>query len=68
MDRFPGGRSPVNKAGDAMTGALTLPGAPTANLHAATKLYVDSAVAGVSVPDLSSYVKTTTAIALSIVL
>ncbi|MBI3654093.1 MAG: hypothetical protein HY231_23935 [Acidobacteria bacterium] len=35
-------------AGGTMTGALTLAGAPTANLHAATKLYVDSAVAGVS--------------------
>ena len=29
------------KAGDTMTGALTLHGAPTANLHAATKKYVD---------------------------
>lgn len=31
----------LNKAGGTMTGALTLSGAPTANLHAATKLYVD---------------------------
>ena len=30
-------------AGGTMTGALTLSGAPTANLHAATKAYVDSA-------------------------
>ena len=30
-------------AGGTMTGALTLNGAPTANLHAATKAYVDSA-------------------------
>ncbi|MBP1990196.1 pyocin knob domain-containing protein [Paenibacillus eucommiae] len=32
----------VNKAGDTMTGALTLPANPTANLHAATKQYVDA--------------------------
>lgn len=35
----------VNVSGDVMTGALTLSGAPTANLHAATKLYVDAKVA-----------------------
>ena len=35
----------VAKAGDTMTGALTLSGAPTENLHAATKSYVDSAEA-----------------------
>jgi hypothetical protein len=35
----------VAKAGDTMTGALTLFGAPTADLHAATKLYVDTKVA-----------------------
>jgi hypothetical protein len=40
------GYTPVNVAGDTMTGALTLSGAPTSNLHAATKQYVDS-VAGV---------------------
>ena len=34
-------------AGGTMTGALTLSGAPTANLHAATKAYVDAEVAGV---------------------
>ena len=33
----------VAKAGDTMTGALTLSGAPTQNLHAATKAYVDTA-------------------------
>jgi hypothetical protein len=33
----------VNKAGDTMTGLLTLSGAPTAALHAATKQYVDTA-------------------------
>lgn len=32
----------VKKSGDTMTGALTLNGDPTANLHAATKQYVDS--------------------------
>ena len=31
----------VAKAGDTMTGALTLSGAPTSSLHAATKGYVD---------------------------
>jgi hypothetical protein len=36
----------VEKAGDTMTGALTLSGAPTSDLHAATKKYVDDAVAG----------------------
>lgn len=34
------------KAGDTMTGALTLSGAPTLTLHAATKGYVDTATAG----------------------
>jgi hypothetical protein len=38
------GYTPVNKAGDTMTGLLTLSGAPTANLHAATKAYVDGLV------------------------
>ena len=32
----------VSKAGDTMTGLLTLSGDPTANLHAATKQYVDA--------------------------
>lgn len=32
----------VAKAGDTMTGDLTLAGAPTSNLHAATKAYVDA--------------------------
>jgi len=36
----------VAKAGDTMTGLLTLSGAPTANLHAATKGYVDTVVTG----------------------
>ena len=33
----------LDKTGDTMTGALTLSGAPSSNLHAATKLYVDTA-------------------------
>lgn len=36
----------VDKGGDTMTGLLTLSGAPSSNLHAATKLYVDTAAAG----------------------
>ncbi|MGW0136233.1 hypothetical protein [Streptomyces sp. NPDC003299] len=32
----------VSKAGDTMTGPLTLPGNPTSPLHAATKQYVDA--------------------------
>lgn len=35
------GYTPVNKAGDTMTGLLTLSGNPTAALNAATKQYVD---------------------------
>lgn len=33
----------VDKAGDTMSGLLTLSGAPTSSLHAATKSYVDTA-------------------------
>lgn len=36
----------VAKAGDTMTGALTLSGAPTSANHAATKDYVDTAASG----------------------
>lgn len=36
----------LDKTGDTMTGALTLSGAPSSNLHAATKLYVDTADSG----------------------
>jgi hypothetical protein len=43
----------VLKAGSTMTGALTLSGAPTIDLHAATKLYVD-AVAGSATAAASS--------------
>jgi hypothetical protein len=35
----------VAKSGDTMTGDLVLPGAPTLNLHAATKGYVDTTAA-----------------------
>ncbi len=35
----------VAKAGDTMAGALTLSGAPTVDLHASTKKYVDDAIA-----------------------
>ena len=34
--------------GSTMTGALTLSGAPTSNLHAATKAYVDGEISGLS--------------------
>jgi len=36
------------KSGGTMTGALTLSGAPTSDLHAATKLYVDGIAAGIN--------------------
>jgi hypothetical protein len=36
--------TPVNKAGDTMVGALTLPGDPTLNLQATTKQYVDTQI------------------------
>ena len=39
----------VNKDGDTMQGLLTLSGAPTADLHAATKLYVDDAVGAIPI-------------------
>jgi hypothetical protein len=38
----------VLKAGSTMTGALTLSGAPSSNLHAATKAYVDAVGSAVS--------------------
>lgn len=43
----------VKKAGDAMTGPLTLSGAPTSPLHAASKAYVDSAGAGGAVTSVA---------------
>jgi len=36
--------TPASRAGDTLTGPLTLPGNPTAALHAAPKQYVDSAI------------------------
>ena len=36
----------VAKAGDTMSGLLTLSGAPSADLHASTKKYVDDSIAG----------------------
>lgn len=40
------GYTPVNRAGDTMTGLLTLSGDPSSALHAATKQYVDALSAG----------------------
>ncbi len=40
----------LQRSGGTMTGALTLAGAPSSNLHAATKSYVDSAVTGGGIP------------------
>jgi hypothetical protein len=41
--------TPVNKAGDTMSGALTLSANPTADYHAATKIYVDALAQGLSI-------------------
>jgi hypothetical protein len=38
----------LSKTGGTMTGALTLSGAPTIDLHAATKAYVDNVVSGIN--------------------
>ena len=38
--------TPINVAGDTMTGALTLSGDPTQALHATTKQYVDNSITG----------------------
>lgn len=43
VDAYVSGSGFVAKSGDTMTGLLTLSGAPTTNLHAATKKYVDDA-------------------------
>jgi hypothetical protein len=51
-------------AGGTMTGALTLSGAPTSDLHAATKLYVDGLAAGIN---FHQAVKATTTVNLSTV-
>jgi hypothetical protein len=53
------GYTPVNKSGDTMTGPLTLSEAPTSDLHAATKQYVDSLTAtgfsGGTVPNATTF-------------
>lgn len=49
------GYVPVNKAGDTMTGPLTLDADPTTNFEAATKQYVDSAVGG-GAPNNATYI------------
>ena len=41
----------VKKAGDTMTGKLTLSGDPTDSNHAATKKYVDDKVGGIGLPE-----------------
>jgi hypothetical protein len=56
--------TPVNKAGDTMTGALTLSVNPTADYHAATKIYVDALAQGLSIKQ-SVRVATTTNITLN---
>lgn len=40
--------SKLSKSGGTMTGDLTLAGAPSADLHAATKAYVDNVVSGIN--------------------
>ncbi len=52
----------VQKSGDTMTGVLTLSGAPTSDLHAATKGYVDATRQGLDFKD-SVRVATTASIA-----
>lgn len=42
------GYSPINKAGDIMTGALTLNADPTNPMHAVTKQYADAIMSGVT--------------------
>lgn len=46
--RHPSDTAKLDKSGGTMTGSLTLSGEPTANLHAATKKYVDD-----SIPDIT---------------
>jgi hypothetical protein len=55
----------VLKAGDTMTGALTLFGAPTSSLHAATKAYVDAVTTSLSAYLLKSGGTMTGALTLS---
>lgn len=58
------GYTPVDTAGDVMTGHLTLNADPTDDLHAATKAYVDAVAAGLSAKD-AARVATTENITLS---
>ena len=51
------GYTPVNRAGDTMTGLLTLSADPVNALHAATKQYVDSVATGL---DIKSSVRAAT--------
>lgn len=44
------GYTPVNRAGDTLTGYLTLHAAPASNFHAATKKYVDDSVSASGTP------------------
>ena len=41
----------LSTTGGTMTGALTLSGNPSTNLQAATKQYVDAAIAGIDIPE-----------------
>lgn len=58
------GYTPLNKAGDTMTGFLLLNADPTSNMHAATKQYVDNVISGLDVKR-SVVAATTTNIAVS---
>ena len=49
----------VAKAGDTMTGYLTLVGDPTQNKHAATKQYVDNIASGLNLKPAVDYATTT---------
>jgi hypothetical protein len=51
--------TPVNLAGDTMTGFLTLSADPTLNYHAVTKQYVDNIVSGINFHE-ATYAATTT--------
>ena len=50
----------VLKSGSTMTGALTLSGAPTVDLHAATKVYVDTVAGSAAAPATSAAAAATT--------